>query len=56
LLNEINANQRVIVVTLEDPIEFMHPQLKSTFSQRELGRDFFISPTVCVPPSARLRR
>ena len=30
--------------TLEDPIEFLHPQLKSTFSQRELGRDFYNFP------------
>jgi twitching motility protein PilT len=44
LLNEINANSKVHVVTLEDPIEFLHPQLKSTFSQRELGRDFFNFP------------
>jgi twitching motility protein PilT len=41
LLNEVNQNSEVHVVTLEDPIEFMHPHLKSTFSQRELGRDFF---------------
>src|SRR6202008_4924575 len=32
------------IVTLEDPIEFLHPHLKSTFSQRELGRDFFVFP------------
>lgn len=44
LLNEINATSKVHIVTLEDPIEFLHPQLKSTFSQRELGRDFFSFP------------
>jgi twitching motility protein PilT len=44
LLNEINTTSKVHVVTLEDPIEFLHPQLKSTFSQRELGRDFFSFP------------
>jgi len=44
LLNEINATSKVHVVTLEDPIEFMHPQLRSTFSQREFGRDFFSFP------------
>jgi twitching motility protein PilT len=44
LLNEINATSKVHVVTLEDPIEFLHPPLKSTFSQRELGRDFFSFP------------
>jgi twitching motility protein PilT len=41
LLNEVNQNSEVHVVTLEDPIEFMHPHVKSTFSQREMGRDFF---------------
>jgi twitching motility protein PilT len=41
LLNEINQTGEVHVVTLEDPIEFMHPHVKATFSQREMGRDFF---------------
>jgi twitching motility protein PilT len=40
ILNEINNNQPVHVVTLEDPIEFVHPTLKATFNQRELGHDF----------------
>ena len=44
LLNEINRNCKVHVVTLEDPVEFLHPQMNSTFSQRELGRDFFSFP------------
>ena len=44
LLNEINRNNKVHIVSLEDPIEFLHPQIKSTFSQRELGRDFFNFP------------
>jgi twitching motility protein PilT len=44
LLNEINLTSKVHVVTLEDPVEFLHPQLKSTFSQREMGRDFFSFP------------
>jgi twitching motility protein PilT len=40
LLNEINETQSVHIVTLEDPIEFVHPKLKATFNQRELGHDF----------------
>jgi twitching motility protein PilT len=44
LLNEINRNCKAHIVSLEDPIEFLHPQLKSTFSQRELGRDFYNFP------------
>ena len=42
ILNEINHVTRAVhVVTLEDPIEFVLPPVKATFSQRELGRDFF---------------
>jgi twitching motility protein PilT len=44
LLNEINQKSECHVVTLEDPVEFMHPQLKCTFSQREMGRDFYNFP------------
>jgi twitching motility protein PilT len=43
-LNEINQTHPCHVVTLEDPIEFLHPQLEATFSQRELGRDFYTFP------------
>ncbi|MEO8043966.1 MAG: PilT/PilU family type 4a pilus ATPase [Spartobacteria bacterium] len=40
LLNEINQTQDIHVVTLEDPIEFVHPHDRAVFSQRELGKDF----------------
>jgi len=44
ILNEINETQSVHVVTLEDPIEFVHQKLKATFNQRELGHDFNTYP------------
>jgi twitching motility protein PilT len=40
VLNQINRTKAVHVITLEDPIEFVHPHLKATFNQRELGTDF----------------
>lgn len=40
LLDKINEKKSVHVITLEDPIEYQHPQKKSTFNQRELGADF----------------
>ncbi len=40
LLNRINNERSVHVVTLEDPIEYVHAQEKATFNQRELGNDF----------------
>ena len=40
LCDKINNERMVHVVTLEDPIEFVHPHKKCTFNQRELGNDF----------------
>ncbi|HLC27639.1 MAG TPA: ATPase, T2SS/T4P/T4SS family, partial [bacterium] len=40
LLNEMNETKSIHVITLEDPVEFMHPHKKATFNQRELGTDF----------------
>ena len=40
LLNELNDTKSIHVVTLEDPVEFVHQQKKSTFNQREMGSDF----------------
>lgn len=40
LINEINDAHAIHIVTLEDPVEFEHPQKKATINQRELGVDF----------------
>lgn len=40
ILNEVNENKAVHVVTLEDPVEYVHSQKTATFNQRELGMDF----------------
>ncbi len=40
LLNRINRERSVHVITLEDPIEYIHEQDKATFNQREMGNDF----------------
>ncbi len=40
LLDKINEEKPVHVVTLEDPVEFVHPHKRATFNQRELGNDF----------------
>ena len=39
MLNEINEIYKKHIITIEDPIEFMHENKKSLFSQREVGRD-----------------
>ncbi|MDP4856040.1 MAG: PilT/PilU family type 4a pilus ATPase [Desulfobacterales bacterium] len=40
ILNVINEDRSVHVVTLEDPVEYQHPHKNSTFNQREHGVDF----------------
>lgn len=40
IINEINENSSVHIITLEDPVEYTHPQKQSTINQRELGKDF----------------
>jgi twitching motility protein PilT len=40
VLNEISRTKAVHIVTLEDPVEFIHTHDKATFNQRELGTDF----------------
>jgi twitching motility protein PilT len=40
ILDEINRRRAVHVITLEDPVEYVHPHRKATFNQRELGLDF----------------
>jgi twitching motility protein PilT len=40
ILNEINSTKSLHIITLEDPVEFVHPHKKATFNQREMGGDF----------------
>jgi twitching motility protein PilT len=40
LIDEMNQTKAVHIVTLEDPIEFVHNHKKATINQRELGNDF----------------
>jgi twitching motility protein PilT len=40
ILNEINRSKPVHIVTLEDPVEYLHAHQCATFNQRELGIDF----------------
>lgn len=40
MLNELNESHPMHIVTLEDPVEFLHPHKLATFCQREMGKDF----------------
>lgn len=39
MLNEINATERKHIITIEDPVEFVHKNQKSLFSHRNIGTD-----------------
>lgn len=39
MLDYVNINQQRHIITLEDPIEFMHSNKKCVFTQRQLGMD-----------------
>ena len=39
MINEINENREAHIVTIEDPIEFLHPDRKCSICQREVGID-----------------
>jgi twitching motility protein PilT len=37
MIDFINSERRGHIITIEDPVEFIHPQKKCLFSQREIG-------------------
>jgi len=53
MLNYINQNFDLHVVTLEDPIEYIYKDIKSVFNQREVGID---TPTFALGLKAVLRQ
>jgi twitching motility protein PilT len=39
LINKMNRDHSIHVITIEDPIEYLYPSLKATINQREVGAD-----------------
>ncbi len=39
IINKINRDKAIHIITIEDPIEYLHPHVKSTINQREVGAD-----------------
>jgi twitching motility protein PilT len=44
MINLVNQEKNAHIITIEDPIEFLHPDIRSTISQRELGSDTYSFP------------
>jgi twitching motility protein PilT len=53
IIDRINQDKAYHIVTIEDPIEFLHPHKKSTIHQRELHSD---TPTFALALRAALRQ
>jgi twitching motility protein PilT len=44
MINLVNQQKEGHIITIEDPIEFLHPHIRSTINQRELGSDTYSFP------------
>jgi twitching motility protein PilT len=53
MINELNQTHDIHILTLEDPIEFVHSHARAAVSHRELGKDF---PTFAEGLRAALRQ
>ena len=53
IIDKINQEKAIHIVTIEDPIEFLHPHKKATIHQRELHSD---TPTFALALRAALRQ
>ena len=53
MINYLNETQALHILTVEDPIEFLHQQKQSRMSQREIGRD---TPTFALALKSALRQ
>jgi twitching motility protein PilT len=53
IINKLNQQKAIHIVTIEDPIEFLHPHRKATIHQRELHSD---TPTFSLALRAALRQ
>jgi twitching motility protein PilT len=53
LIHKLNREKAIHVITIEDPIEYLHPHVVATINQREIGAD---TPTFALALRAALRQ
>lgn len=53
MVGHMNANFPLHIVTIEDPVEYLHPDIRSSVSQREVGVD---TPSFATALRASLRQ
>jgi twitching motility protein PilT len=55
IIDHINSNRTEHIITIEDPIEFLHRDKKAFVSQREVEVDTKSSAKLCAAPCVRTR-
>ena len=55
MIDDINKRMKGHILTIEDPIEFVHARKSCLISQREIGVHARASPPRCTRPCARTR-
>ena len=53
MIDLINRKRQEHILTIEDPIEFLHRHKSCIVNQREIGADAPTSRSPCAPRSAR---
>ncbi len=53
IINKLNREKTIHILTIEDPIEYLHPHAMATINQREVGAD---TPTFALALRAALRQ
>ena len=54
MIDRINSTRAEHIITIEDPIEFLHRDKKGFINQREVEVDTPSSPPRCAPPCVRI--
>ena len=55
MVDHLNENEYGHILTVEDPIEFVHDSKKCLINQREVGPHTLSSPTRCARRCAKTR-
>jgi Tfp pilus assembly pilus retraction ATPase PilT len=53
MIDRINDTKPVHILTIEDPVEYLHHHKLAMVNQREVGTDVGRSPTACAVPFVR---
>jgi twitching motility protein PilT len=54
MIDKINTERHDHIITIEDPIEFVHMNKNCLVNQREVHADTKSSPTHCAPRSVKI--